>query len=255
MAGGQHWKLKKELEALQWLYGFEKLARTGRKYDVFFLGGEPTLHPGIPDIVKGLPPGWRWAIQTDAMKLPWTPQQARRNIGFAVEVNFDRATPREPTYAETLLENVVKLMKWGFRPTLHATLLPRHLDFAAVLIPQLRRLTTVWVKPAVLVEGLDWDLEKDAGRRLIHIAGKHLIPTGTKWSQFRRFKFCTAGSENYFTVLPDGKVLRCYSSLWWPKDSPAEPLGDLLSFSPHALSLPCSGPHICYFDSGWARRE
>lgn len=254
MVGGKTWKVKQELCAENWLNAFWRLDDEYGPFHVTIEGGEPTLYQGLDILLNNLPPSWTWSAITDCTKPAFPPKQAYRCTGLLVRFHLPLVDSKKTEYIDGLLGNVQDVSLTGYKISFLVVVTPGLMDKASDIVPLMRKHYPVIVNPAVLVPGLDWDLEPDGWCRARNIGGKFFSTMGTKFSQFPRFKLCTAGDEYYFAAMPDGQVFRCYSSLFWPdvQTEPSKSIGHIKTFEPTKLIAPCKGSHLYPFDTMWA---
>ena len=219
--------------ARQWLVLFARPARTGQATNLILLGGEPTLHPDLPAIIRAAK-AMRYAVTVDSN-------------GYLFHDLLDKITPQELDYLSFSLDgpdvavndpirglgsfevctaNIRRAVAAGFNTSLIYTVSAlniSHLGRMPALVEELGvkrffiQVIGLRGKPAheAAAPGQNWqvnpeewfatvpEVAADAAKR-----GIHVIYPKVYLKAADRFECAGMVAENYF-IFPNGRVYQC----------------------------------------------
>lgn len=198
--GTEH-KIEKELTAQEAL----KILEQFHPYHVEFSGGEPTLWPGFEEFVSGIPDGCQWAITSNTLL------QKVRHVDLSRCLNWT-ASYHETKMAD-FIDNCVAIREKGCKIAISQVVTKDRVDeclenarlFSACgFMPNLLR----ELNPGVSWEGTpEWEkLVQAREQEVMNVVEDDIPPSYT----FDKGFLCKGG-HSYFSLMPDGKLYRCYS--------------------------------------------
>ena len=202
---GKTWNIRKEYSWEAWVRKLERFA----PFHLELTGGEPTIFDGLPKLLSHLPDRCTWGLTSNTLQDPsdYPSYNCRGWTASWHEVN-----------KEKFFKNIQILKDKGINVRATVVITPENIKRTIKAIIEFIR-NDIWVNVHhVLSQGFDWEdypneLEQirrlDSGDEKI----RYISTIATKWEP-KRFHKCNAGGD-YFMVLPDGKVLPCYSALLW----------------------------------------
>ena len=219
---GKTHHIERELPYQDFLTFFEKV----QPYHLEFSGGEPTIYYDFKNLVNNIHQGSKWAITSNTLgdlsdidfsKLQcWTASCHTENQRFFDNIMFLKSNGVSVSISmvvtkaniENIIYRTIKYAKYGVRINL------------------LRELN-----PGVSWNNTEeWEVLKIMKALGVNVVEDDIPPE----YEFTSGWYCEGG-RLYFSVMPDGKVYRCYSEAMT-----GEPLGDVKTFSPG------SNPTECY---------
>jgi len=227
-------EIKREMDAQELLVALAPFA----PYHVEFTGGEPLLWDGFVEFVAHVPEGSQWAITSNSL------------LAKTREIDLSRCTNWTASYHETAIDKFVD------------NLIALRERFPHIAVSQVVRKETVYAclekaelfsalgfQPNLLRElnpGVSWDGSPEwaqlvESRKLGYNVVEDDIPPDYTFES----GFLCEGGHNYFAIMPDGKVYKCYSEAMHEN-----PVGTLADFKAgeaasdcHAECLGCALDH------------
>ncbi len=222
------------LDPTEWLAGLERFA----PYHLELTGGEPSLYPGLAELLANLHEGCAWSITSNLL------------TEAALRLPLDRCASFTASWHGSPIADFLRRLEvitmGGRVPSVSVVARPGELHE----VRRALRAFGPYYRVNVLRElnpGVDWS-GKDAAswEQLEALAvdyGANLVTDDIPPSyQFSTHARCSAGSKDYFCAFPDGLVYRCYSDAFMRPDNV---LGFIGSFDPlprgYLCGLPCAG--------------
>jgi len=218
-------RVERELEWWEWIEHLER-------FEPFLLemtGGEPLCYKDLDKLLLHLRLDCRWAITSNTLNREMIKKLPAYNC-LAWTASYHYQKDKE------FLDNLYILRHKRIIPRVTIVVTPENFNTAVEKIKMIdSEGYGVNIHP-VLKMGFSWEKDMDKWNELLGMAdGKRIIfvrDISYRWTP-QRYDYCHAGS-NYFCLMPDGKVLRCYSQILTDKN-----LGYIWDFKPFKLMTPC----------------
>ncbi len=218
-------EVKRELNWWEWLKHLER-------FEPFLLemtGGEPLCYKDLDKLLLHLRLDCRWAITSNTLNREMIKRIPAYNC-LAWTASYHYHSDKE------FLDNLYILRHKKIVPRVTVVATPKNFDTA---VGKIKMISSegygVNIHP-VLKMGFSWEKEMEKWDSLLNMAdGRRIVfikDISYKWTP-QRYDYCLAG-KNYFCLMPDGKVLRCYSQILTDKN-----LGYIWDFEPFNLMRPC----------------
>lgn len=196
-------EVDRELTWLEWL---EKLERFN-PYLLEMTGGEPTLYKDLHKLLNHLPNSSRWAITSNSL-----------NSKMIRKLNFQNCLAWTASYhfknKEQFIDNLKYIRTQGVNVRVTLVFTPDNDEECMAAAFEMSQYFGINLHP-LLKQDFDWNDHLDVWDRFKKFAnGRNILfieNIPPKWEP-QRFKQCSAGYD-YFALMPDGKVLRCYSEI------------------------------------------
>jgi len=235
---GKEWLIERECTWQDWARKFERFA----PFHLELTGGEPTIFPGLPKLLAHLPVGCTWGLTSNTLQNP-SDYPAHNCKGWTAswhDVN-----------KEKFLQNIATLRSKGINTRVTVVITPENIRRTIEAIIEFVKAGIGVNVHHVLSQGFDWEEypdELEMIRNLDSGNGKvsYISTIATRWEP-KHFPMCNAGGD-YFMVLPDGKVLPCYSALLWDGG-----VGHIDLYTPDDSYKPCG--RDCIFDCDRTARK
>ena len=239
--GGDKLEVGRDLKWFEWLVAFNPY----RPYTLEITGGEPLLYSDFSDLVAHLPWLCNWSVTSNTL-LDVSNITNRNLNGWTASFHFKEK--------KRFFDNCKILTRSGMKPSISMVVQPDRVDEVEEYVKEFTE-QNQWVNLLrELNPKVDWRGSKEWNRlELIRDKYPHVnlvdddsIP---KVYQFPIFDICTAGM-NYFAVIGDGQVFRCYSDL-----VRGESMGNIFNFrpftEPQKCGKPCLGCATDYRQKKW----
>lgn len=222
-----------------WTSVIDQAAALGA-HTVQFIGGEPTLHPGLADlVVQALEAGLRVEVYSNLVHVPTRLWPILARPGASVATSFytdDRDQHAQITGRDTLrqtMTHILTALSWG---------IPVRVGMVDGIIPGQRT-----EEGRAALEGLGVPPEQIRVDRM-RLLGRPALASG----QGDMGELCGQCGRGTAAVLPDGTVAPCIMSRWLNSGNVRDGLGAALeAIGPHtaaiAAAVASSGrsPEVC----------
>ena len=207
-------------------------------YHIEFSGGEPLLWQGFKEFVTGIPPGGRWAITSNTLESV-DEIDFKRCMCWTASCHHD--IPRFRDNMAMVRDKVPCSVSFVVRKDMRdigakAKVAQEYQDMG--IRPNILR----ELNPGVSWEGSkEWEVVQALRFKGYHVVEEEIPPDYNFKSGF----LCYAG-QRYMTIMPDGKVYRCYSEAMT-----GDPIGNIgtpfrFDMEPHECWRPCFGCSVDY---------
>lgn len=179
----------------QWLEALDKLPPAV----IYVAGGEPFLHPGLPDLLNNLPSKHRLLGIVTNLSMPHAIRRVK------VPTHLNASLHRECVSTEKFIE-AIKELQDSFNIAVNIVATPENLPAIAAVDKLLKsHSVSLNVDPFV-------DTDFEYSEEQLALFKKHAVPTRSTLVEFDDFslKQCSAG-RNYINLLPNGDVFTCAS--------------------------------------------
>lgn len=202
-----------------------------RPYHLELTGGEPALFKGMHDFMAHVPCDSSWAMTSntllDNVKL------------FEPDNCLHWTASYHHTQHDKFLENMRWLRNKGFPTRITFVLTPRNAEKCFAAIETFRKEEFLINIHPMLKEGFSWYRTPERVALLEKARALHdgiwvnFVDDVMKEWKPQQYSQCNAGGH-YFSLMPDGQVLRCYSSMLDKKSE-----GHVGEYQPVSLYRPC----------------
>jgi len=216
----------RELNWYEWLAYLERF----EPYLLEMTGGEPLMYKNLDKLTRHLPHHSRWAITSNTLNRELIKKLPEHNcLSWTASYQFCED--------DRFISNLFLLKIKGLKPRVTVVITPQNHQFAFKKIKWLTDLGYCVNIHPVLKKDFSWQEQMDIWDKAKAFADgdriRFIDDISYRWVE-HRYDFCEAG-KNYFMLLPDGRVLRCYSQILTEKD-----LGYIWNFAPHSIMMPCN---------------
>jgi len=222
--------IEKELTWQEW-------SQALKKFDPFILemtGGEPTLYKGLPELLGSLPIDSKWAITSNTLLTD--------NINKLPTYNCQDWTASYHFHSDDIfLKNIDTIKNHGVPLRITIVLTPDNIDTVKQKVKEFTfEGHGVNIHP-ILKQGFSWADHNEIWQEASSMAEKNayinfIDDISSEWKP-EKHDICQAGMEDYFVLMPDGTVLRCYSEIL--QYSATTSIKDF---------VPAEQPEKCYID-------
>jgi len=180
-------------------------------YHLDITGGEPLLYPEIEHLLQHLEFRSKWSITSNTLNT-----DVIKKMAF---FNCDSWTASFHYKNEAIFtENLIYLLKHGAKVRVTLVLTPdNESEVIRCAVKFTKHCYGVNIHP-LLKQGFSWDdteKKRDIYNKFLDLHdGSNIIFADIKsdFNKYQQFNKCDAGNE-YFVLLPDGKIWRCYSQI------------------------------------------
>ncbi len=196
-------------------------------YHVEFSGGEPLLWDGFEEFVAGVPDGSQWAITSNSLLSKTRTVDLKRCTNWTAsyhEVQLDKFVDNLIAIRDRMPH--VSISQVVRKDSVDECLAKAELFSALCFQPNLLR----ELNPGVSWEGTpEWEKLK-ASREYGYNVVEDDIPPEYKFDA----GYLCEGGHNYFAIMPDGKVYKCYSEAMHEN-----PIGTIHDLKPATAPADC----------------
>lgn len=224
-AFGVKWRIIRELTWSEWAEHLERFS----PFILDITGGEPTMYEGLPLLLRNLPKESCWAMTSNTILKKKIEEIDFSNcVGWTASYHFD--------HEKLFLECLSLIRDKGINPTVTVVFTPENANEALLKLSGfVKKGFKVNVHP-LLKQGFSWANHRDTFKKMQEarkFRGVNFInEISNSWDP-ERHPLCRAGGE-YFMLMPDGQVLRCYSSILEGKS-----LSNVKDYEPTQGKNPC----------------
>ena len=225
-AFSETWHFGPEISWPGWLVYLNRF----RPYHLELTGGEPTIYPHLEDLLAHIPCDSTWAITSNTLNNVRL-FEPKNCISWTASYHYhDRGK---------FLDNIQWLKQRGFPLRCTLVMTPENHDHMMSVIHDFRKADVQVNVHPVLKPGFSWDKypELITEMRALHDGvWVNFIDAIPKQWDGDYYEKCDAGGK-YFSVMPDGSVIRCYSAILWHGV-----MGHISDFEPNSQMRPCNKP-------------
>lgn len=193
-------------------------------------GGEPTIYPDLDKLLSHISAQSRWAVTSNTLNTDMIKRLPTHNcLAWTASYHYHSD--------DTFLTNLFILRGKRVMPRITIVITPENYETGLQKIALFKNEGYGINVHPVLKQGFDWEAHRDVWDAMHKVAdGAQINVIGEisdSW-EAERHEICEAGGD-YFMVMSDGQVLRCYSQLL------TDDAGTHISeFKPVMQPMPCS---------------
>lgn len=230
---GETWRFGRQLNWLEWIAYLSRF----RPYHLELTGGEPLMYPHLAELLAHVAADSSWAITSNTL--------GEVRLFEPGNCKFWTASYHY-TQHDKFVKNVTFLRQRGFPIRVTLVLTPENEKTCFEAIRDFRKNDVMVNLHPVLKQGFSWERHPEllARARAAHdgVWVVFVDDVPKEWKP-RQYSNCKAGGD-YFALMPDGTVLRCYSALLWHGK-----VGHISDYQPTKLFAPCSKPCVFHCDN------
>lgn len=222
-------EIGRELYWVEWLEYLDRFEGSG--YLLEMTGGEPTCYKDLPKLLRHIGHNSKWAITSNTLNSDIIKEMPLHNcLAWTASYHFHSDKEFE--------RNLFNIKRRGIMPRVTIVFTPWNYEEAFKKIKHFAQNFGVNIHP-MLKQGFSWEKSgymrvwREAEQLARDIDSVQFINSISDEWKPERYDVCSAGRD-YFCVMPDGQVRRCYSHLLAEKVE-----GHIKDFKPATEARPC----------------